>query len=718
MATNSLPMTSLIEQMANELLLKTQPEQDSSYRNAAYLPQDTDWIKQSFMMGSINGKAALSDDDILASTFSSATLKYTDSSIGGNIAINSPPMFTRYADIPDPGIHAQYSNWFKTTSGDIPNYVNVALPTNPTTNYGMGHYYSEAIDDNNQIIHLRFGVPTYNSLTQFFTGFYSSGMASVARAGRFNGDFLNGLLRGTGNLIGLALMPLFIVPIAILAVGSAFRYFIGSPSTKFYYLKPSMPTYWAAVTTLVNQFSTMTGLSNNINTKQAQDVNAKGNGIMNGGDKIQSLVAKFLPDGLMNDNGLIDVRAIASRSKRLEIAYNKALADILDKINTKQGTYDDHILHALEQVRSGAIKREGIKNIETYLWEWVTSWFGGGATTEGGGDSVEKDFRADATPSDPSGQNKTFTSTIKEGAKKVADFFVAETADGADWVSFRVDYTGQTSESFDNSTSPSSLASKINDMSSSNREIRMNMAEGNILPGMGSIIEGISQVVGGAAEVLHIDGIASLAGSAFVDIPEHWDNAHAQLPRSDYTIRLISPYGNPVSMMFDIYIPLACLMAGALPLATGAQSYTSPFLCQLHDKGRNFIRLGIIDRLSISRGVSNLGFNKDGKALAIDVSFSVKNLSSVVALPITTGFSVLNPLQGLFDDDNAFTDYLMAMCGVPLTDTIYKMSAMRYRLDNKINDFNSYFSASHLASMMTSFPGVGLMNAVFKGTNK
>ena len=48
----------------------------------------------------------------------------------------------------------------------------------------MGRYYSEAIDDHNQIIHMRFGVPKFNSMTTFFTSFYNSEASQLARTGR------------------------------------------------------------------------------------------------------------------------------------------------------------------------------------------------------------------------------------------------------------------------------------------------------------------------------------------------------------------------------------------------------------------------------------------------------------------------------------------------------------------------------------------------------
>jgi hypothetical protein len=278
--------------------------------------------------------------------------------------------------------------------------------------------------------------------------------------------------------------------------------------------------------------------------------------------------------------------------------------------------------------------------------------------------------------------------------------------------------------------------------------------------------------------------MASLGGSAFVDIPKHWTSASAELGRSTYTVQLRSAYGNPVSQLMNLYLPLAMLLAGALPLATGPQSYTSPFICELYDRGRRQVRLGIIDSLQITRGVGNLGFDDQGNAMGIDVSFSVLDLSNLIYLPIsqglmssaaqqlgdlgfevgaavggvaggvagsaagpvgtvggaaggaaiggTAGAAVLgagglvvdginnaqDTLNGLFDGDNPFADYMAVLGGMGLADQIYMMRRFKLNLTMQMAQWRSWLTPAHFASMAGDLLPARMVGMFFKGTNK
>ena len=696
---------SLINSRGSELLLDLKnnnlfstkiPDGEQTY--SGYVPPDSTWIRQAFMVPTVSGNilvSSLSAQDKLNRTFSSATLKFTDSSIGGNTVINPLPQYTPYCDVREPGILLD--------TGPV-----TTLPPTGYSNQGMGGYYSEAIDDNNQVIHLRFGLPVFNSLTQFFTGMYSGDLAAAARAGRLTDNIVQSFFQAAGNAVGFAISPLFIVPLGIMFLAKAANFFLGAPTSKFYSLKPSMPTYWNAVNNLVNQLAVNSGLSSYVDTKQSTVLTRGTDGQDLQQSQVINVVGKFLPPGLIRNDGTIDVYAIANRAARMSIQHDTLLAKAFEDASQTDSYFD--ILRNYAKYSKTNPYPKASPNLASYLDRfWNFAAYNKAQNTN---DSVEKDPRINSNP-DIKG---AYQNSSPPG---LVDYLIANWNDGGEFVSFRVDYTGSISESFSNSVAESSLQSKINSMSSANRETRFSVADGNVGFGVGAVVDAIKGFTSGVAEIIHFDGLAAFAGSAFVDIPKHWDTSSFNGPSTSYTISLVSPYaGNPVAQLLDVYIPLAMLICGVAPLATGKQSHVSPFLCELHDRGRCITRMGVITSLSITRGTSNTGFNNDSKALAIDVSFTITDLSSVLSIPIQPGFSVANSLDGLFDAENTFTDYLMTLAGVKLADTIYRIPMLRYNINREMAQLNSFFSTSHVASYISSLPGVNLISAAMRGTDR
>ena len=56
--------------------------------------KDASWVRQSFLVTADQLQAV----DLQNRTFTTASLKFTDTTLGGNFAINPPPQFTRTAD--------------------------------------------------------------------------------------------------------------------------------------------------------------------------------------------------------------------------------------------------------------------------------------------------------------------------------------------------------------------------------------------------------------------------------------------------------------------------------------------------------------------------------------------------------------------------------------------------------------------------------------------
>jgi hypothetical protein len=328
-----------------------------------------------------------------------------------------------------------------------------------------------------------------------------------------------------------------------------------------------------------------------------------------------------------------------------------------------------------------------------------------GGTLDGVGSGAGTTSQAtDATAQ----EDQSWIERLTSWASDYYNFMVAATQDGQEWVSFRVTDVGTIGESFSSSTTEPSIKSKINQQSEQSRMMRIDFADGNLTGGaVGAVVDqvksAVSSVVSGVAEGLHMSGIAALMGSAFVDIPEVWQASQADLPKADFTIKLRSPYGNKMSRLQNLVIPLACLLATGLPLATGRKSHTSPFIVEAYCRGRFAIKLGLVDRISVTRGQGNVGWTRDGQPLGIDVSFSIKDLSSIMTMPVTTQLGTAGSIfmagvnlvgggtaaayasalvPSTWDEDNSYTDYLGVLGGLDMQDFVnasnrWKLSRFR-----------------------------------------
>lgn len=269
--------------------------------------------------------------------------------------------------------------------------------------------------------------------------------------------------------------------------------------------------------------------------------------------------------------------------------------------------------------------------------------------------------------SDPNKDKSNWESVMTNAANITA----AVQRDGGMFAGFRVEYTGEASDSFSNSTSQLEIGNAYKSAVGTVRNFKFSLSGGNLLPGLDSVLAVAKNVVAGALDGATF-GLSSVVMSAlsgaFVDFPEKWEESTANLYTANYNIKLIAPYGNMISQLQNIYIPLAMLLAGALPLSVGKASHASPMICNLFSKGVQNIELGIITDISITRGTSNLPFDSWRRPLAIDVSFTVKDLSPIVAVPINKSIwanfmpgNMSNIIPDLITEGN-FDKYIGTLC--------------------------------------------------------
>jgi len=714
---------------------------------------DREWLQQAFLINDID---LVYPDLILNRAWSTAQDKFTDTRMGGSIGVNARPQFCPYSDI--------------RVKGRITNRSDVTLDQG-NGDYGMGRYYSESIDDNAQTIFLRFGVPEYNSLSNFLMGAFDSGVSSLARTGSGNSLIYN-IAAGVGAVVSFSAFPIA----SMMLIGGQFlSQFVTGANSKFYKLKPTMPLYWSTVNSLVNNLAVNMGILprifSNPNSDPSIPADQKINTKLNlDNDSLNSL-SDMMPD-LFTADRAIDIYAMANRAQRMANVLFTQDYDNFDNISaqSKRGIDfkttskylsdpkgEHSLINMIQRFGKGTLyyndnsaveprppipiesapPTEGGQAAPTKVAPTTTPT--DTATTIQGAQGIF--FNADGTQranvatgysyddiiNNPaaaaSAAASAATTGLGEFFSNLKIFLEAELSDGSMFATFRVDSTGSVSEAFGNSVIESDISNKLNGASSTAREARFTFANGNLVGGVaGSVLGGVADI---GADILTgslagltmgvSTAIKGLLGEGFIDIPKHWQSSNATLPRANYNIQLISPYGNAISQLQNIYIPLCMILAGSLPLSTGRSSYTSPFIVQLFDRGRCQIQTGMIESVSITRGTSNLGFTRTGNAMAIDVSFSIVDLSSIMHMPISSG-GLFN-FNAAIDEDNILYDYLAVLAGQDVYSQIYWWPKARLKMAKYKKRLDEMTSSAKWSSILSNTGLFRLMTGPFHGSN-
>lgn len=726
-----------------------------SFLNLSNSPKirDRDWLSNCFMLSSKNVPTSA----YKAMMLSSAHRKFTDTRIGGNIAINMPPAYTRFADPRATGLNV------KNIRGTRP--------------AGLGMYWSEQIDDNAQIIHMQFGVPTFRGMLSFFTSVSNVEAGILARTGRVPISFFVGQI--VGFVVGLRLLPYILV-------GKVIKYLLNRQGSKYYNFKPAMHPYWNRVNFIANSFAVSEGIVDRsygptsertlANSVQQNGQNFERN-LENNNTAVESSTvaadtrlvraAHAACPELFLPNGGVDVYRIAMRYQSLANARREfietlarnndpdtLISRLIEAMYVKK--YDvpkEQNIHELRKIHTtefagkeyhdgldGAMenlaKDEANKALQTAMGGAVTTAdqanageaivgentaAAGSTATAGAASSTEATIDREKAydtfdttlVSDPvTGEVKPKEGWFKSWWSGLGNDLKSGYAGAFSWVSFKVNATGPVSASFSNSTSTPEIKSSINGFSSTAAKMRFNFSQGATgIPGIDTLVSGIKNAALGFASGIELMGLVSLAGTSFIDIPDTWEDSSANMPSESYDIHLRTPYGNALSRYMNLYIPLSMLLAGALPISTGRQSYASPFICQLYSVGRSATKLGMIDNLQITHGVGNVGFNRENKPLGIDINLTVKDLNRTVHAPIDTGGMILNPLNALsiFDDDNAFNEYLNVLTAMSVADMTMATRKLNRSIQLKMMQYDSFFSSGHLTLAATeSAPGRAL----------
>lgn len=517
--------------------------------------------------------------------------------------------------------------WQFNRDDDIVHAINRSDPQEGNSNaiedphgwYGLGRVYSNYLEANQTICYITFGTAKFQNVVDFYMNATDEGLAKLNRLGTLGAG---GILRSIFKVVSGVVQLVLWVPATLLsAVTTLLKKITTFPVNRFYDMRPTMHLYYMYVDEIITNWLVAAGIYNggNLDTTDAT-LNGQIKGDVNKLNDLYSHVTAS-PENLPISMRMTGPSIWNILTKKV-VSYNQSY----DKANL-QGA------DTFKQMAEKVIQADG------------------------------KDYDYGDNPDlAPWNGAVLFDSSSKD--------VLTKTALGAtQFVAFRLEKSTDASESWSNSTQPSELGQKINSMLNSGYHTAMDLGfqgtdAASSGEGIGSKVwSALSGFMSGVKDTLDIVNLAEVINTGvFIDVPEQWSGSSFNKSQS-FNFQLRAPYGDITSIYQSIIVPLAMLLAGAIPRATGANSYTQPFLCRAYCRGIFAIPLGIIDSISIKRGSSEFGWTYSGLPTCVDVSISIKDLSSAMYMALHQTWTGGEGVGSNAYTDNSFSEYLMTLAG-------------------------------------------------------
>lgn len=658
---------------------------------------DSDWIGQAFLVNPLDLDAL----DKVNRTWSTADLKFTDSSLGGNIAINPVPQPSR---LTDPRIRNRRRGGKRVTLAyDI--------------NVGMGPWYSETIDDNADILQLQFGVKEFNSLVTFWSRSVDYATSVIVNTGR------SPIAYTAGNWVGTAavFMAFPVVTALVYGVKALTQLMSSDKSFAYYYMKPDMVAFWQTANIIATTFCLEAGILAPAFMNDSSVADKIGVPVQIDQDDLNE-IKKMMPN-MFTKNNNIDLMFLAGRAQSLAnaqlrierrmfdegILSNKDFIGYVRENTSKRekASAGEGVISALNDILSLSYLPENVykeaKEIQTvdeiakvsqeqgaaaygYSDPYVTKTDSAGSPTTGL-DNVTNETKE--------GYKASITQDIKDFFSATAISFDAAVRGGGAYLNLKVDHVGSFTDSADNSITSIPAEDAVKQLSASAKSVSYSFSGGNIAGGIDKALGYFKDFAVGALDGVTFglaSAIPALSGGGFIDIPKMWDDSTFTSPTTSFTVPLLSPSADTISKLMYEWIPLAAVMAGSFPRAIGNSSYSSPFLCSAFMKGKLKIDLGMITAISIQRSTANLGYDKQGRALGIDLTFTVSDFSNKMTAPVNN--SAISTFFSSFDDSSAINRYISTIAARDLMTSKFSVPKAKIKLSRALMSLDTATSAS------------------------
>lgn len=669
---------------------------------------DSDWLSNAFLVKDSD----LSKTDNYNRYWSTADMKFTDNSLGGHLAINPPFAFTSYADIRRKGRRLDRND---------------VTVTSRTGNYGMGRYVSEAIDDPSMLIFMEFGVAQHSNILDFMSRSVDYPASVIANTGR------SPIAYDIGKIVGS--VATFVAYPHISALVYATKFVRGLVSNdepfSYYKLKPTMHTFWNGVNIVANTFAVESGMMipEFINDpKKAQHIGVP---IKISQDSMDSLKSYF-PEAVTKNN-YIDVFALINRPQAM--ANKQAIEEMklfeegkLSKIDMDK-LYTGYVRTAITDpllTQKGSSFGEMLNNMfmfqkkperemydpkivtyEDYLKEMYDGNTAYGNETEE--DKIARQARVEelkkaqnetvadkkaSTYNEDGTVKKSFFESIEDSFDGIMQNMDASVRGGGNYAVLRVEHVGTVTESFSNSVTEIPAKGVLKSISSKSKSVKFSLSGGNIAGDtVNSMLGYAKDFAVGTLNGLSFgmsDMIPTLLGGGYIDMPKMWEDSIYNAPKLSFKMPLRSPYGHPIARYKNIYLPMSILLNAALPKSIGEAGYTSPYLFNYFIKGFSRSRLAIMSNLAFNRGVGNLGFDRQGATLAVDVTFDFVDLTTIMTAPIEGG--MFGGFRMAFNDGSVLNNYISTIAARDLLVTKLSMPKAKIKLSKVIHAKDSLLS--------------------------
>lgn len=649
--------------------------ESSNNKSMSNVVFDNNWFDIRF----IPPDSQMSSIDRYNRFYTTASRKFTSTRLGGNYGINVRPQFTRYADIR----HGNRGFKGRQSIG------------NKDVDAGLGRVYSERYDDAQQIVMLQFGKEKFNSLPNFILSAIDYRDSYIANTGRYPTGYSVGSFLGAG--IMLVAFPL--ITLSIWGLKLISKMVIGTDSFDFYYMEPTMHLYWAAVSQIVTTLGTELGIL--IPELMTDKTEAQKIGIpVRLNTKDLDGYKKLMPD-LFTENNYIDVYKIATTTQTLA---NRLLLEEYELYQKGEESPYDFLGYVYEKgvLKEKASPGSGLINKLNYNLSFSNYLK---KITKGNGLFASEDKEpaptAEATkdPNKPgyTRDNQGFYKALTDKSsywEKFTEALDSGIKEGGGYAIFNVDFTGSSTESFSNNVGEIGLGEKINSVAASARNVKFNLAGGNVAgETVGAIAGAVKNVAAGALDSVTFglsNVLQTVTGNSYVDLPKKWESSDMSFPSITYSMSLRALYNTPFSRLKDELIPFAMILAGVLPLSAGMNAHTSPFLCEAFSKGIQHIKMGMITSVTITRGTNNLAQDKLKNLRGMDISFTITDFSSIMTAPVNS--SIFDAFNIALEDNKPLNRYLATVASRDLLTSKYMVPKMKLKASRLLMNIDQAFS--------------------------